>query len=103
MPLGKGSESVSHQSCPTLCDPMDSGLPGSSVHGILQQKSWSGLPGPPLGDLPDPEMEPSFHALQGDVLHLNHQGSPEDNLGDVALVPYEVPRMDSWEVKTSPT
>ena len=24
------------QSCPTLCDPMDSGLPGSSVHGILQ-------------------------------------------------------------------
>ena len=24
------------QSCPTLCDPMDCGLPGSSVHGILQ-------------------------------------------------------------------
>ena len=23
------------QSCPTLCDPMDSGSPGSSVHGIL--------------------------------------------------------------------
>ena len=21
------------QSCPTLCDPMDSSLPGSSVHG----------------------------------------------------------------------
>ena len=25
-------------SCLTLCDPMDDGLPGSSVHGILQAK-----------------------------------------------------------------
>ena len=25
-------------SCPTLCDPMDCSLPGSSVHGILQAK-----------------------------------------------------------------
>ena len=24
------------QLCPTLCDPMDSSLPGSSVHWILQ-------------------------------------------------------------------
>ena len=24
------------QLCPTLCDPMDSSLPGSSVHGIFQ-------------------------------------------------------------------
>ena len=24
------------QSCPTLCDPMDCSLPGSSVHGIFQ-------------------------------------------------------------------
>ena len=24
------------QSCPTLCDPVDCSLPGSSVHGILQ-------------------------------------------------------------------
>ena len=26
------------QSCPTLCDPMDWSLPGSSVHGILQAR-----------------------------------------------------------------
>ena len=25
-------------SCPTLCDPMDCSLPGSSVHGILQAR-----------------------------------------------------------------
>ena len=24
------------QSCPTLCDPMDCSLPGSSIHGIFQ-------------------------------------------------------------------
>ena len=26
------------QSCPTLCDPIDCSLPGSSVHGILQAR-----------------------------------------------------------------
>ena len=34
--LEKESESEVAQSCPTLCDPMDSSLPGSSVHGIVQ-------------------------------------------------------------------
>ena len=29
-------ESLVAQSCPTLCDPTDCSLPGSSVHGILQ-------------------------------------------------------------------
>ena len=28
------------QLCPTLCDPVDCSLPGSSVHGILQAKIW---------------------------------------------------------------
>ena len=26
------------QSCPTLCDPMDCSLPGSSIHGIFQAR-----------------------------------------------------------------
>ena len=34
----KESESEVAQSCPTLCDPMDCNLPGSSVHGILQAR-----------------------------------------------------------------
>ena len=29
------SESEVAQSCPTLCNPMDYSLPGSSVHGIF--------------------------------------------------------------------
>ena len=32
--------------CPTLCDPMDCSSPGSSVHGILQDKilEWVVMP-----------------------------------------------------------
>ena len=37
---------------------MDCSLPGSSVHGILQQEHWSRLPCPPPGDLPNPRIEP---------------------------------------------
>ena len=29
----------SHQSCPTLCDPIDSSPPGSPVPGILQART----------------------------------------------------------------
>ena len=33
------------QSCPTLCDPVDCSLPGSSVHGILQTRmEWVTVP-----------------------------------------------------------
>ena len=34
------------QSCPTLCDPMDCSLPGSSLHGILQARvlEWVAIP-----------------------------------------------------------
>ena len=34
------------QSCPTLCNPMDCNLPGSSVHGILQARllEWVAIP-----------------------------------------------------------
>ena len=36
----------SQQSCPILCDPMDCGLPVSSVHGILQARitEWVTMP-----------------------------------------------------------
>ena len=33
------------QSCPTLCDPMDCSLPGSSIHGIFQARvlEWGAI------------------------------------------------------------
>ena len=37
------------QSCPTLCEPMDYSLLGSSVHGIFQARYWSGLSFPSPG------------------------------------------------------
>ena len=47
------------QSRPTLCDPMDCSLPGSSVHGILQARILEWAAGPPPGDLPYPGIEPA--------------------------------------------
>ena len=56
------------QSCPTLCDPMDCNLQGSSIHGIFQARvlEWVAFPSP--GDLPDPGIEPRSPALQADTL-----------------------------------
>ena len=42
---------------PTLCDPMDCSLPGSSVQGFPKQEYWSGLLSPLPGDFPDPGIE----------------------------------------------
>ena len=53
------------ESCPTLCDPMDSSLPGPSVHGILQARilEWVATPSP--GELPHPGSKPEYLALTG--------------------------------------
>ena len=56
------------KSCPTLCDPMDYSLPGSSVHGILQARILSGLPFPSPGDLPDLGIESNSPTLKADSL-----------------------------------
>ena len=45
-PVHEGkSESEVAQSCPTLSDPMDCSLPGSSVHGIFQARvlEWGAI------------------------------------------------------------
>ena len=54
------------QSCPTLCDPMDCSLLGSSVHGILQARTLEWVAFPSAGDLPDPGIKPGSPALQAD-------------------------------------
>ena len=49
----------------TLCGPMDCGLPGSSVHGILQARilEWDAISF--SRDLPDPGIKPESPALAG--------------------------------------
>ena len=59
----KESESLISLSCPTLWDPMDCSLPGSSVHGIFRQEYRSGLPFPSPEDLPNPGIEPRSPTL----------------------------------------
>ena len=44
--LSKRSEVLFGQRCPTLCYPMDCSPPGSSLHGILQDRTleWVAIP-----------------------------------------------------------
>ena len=52
------------QSCPTLCDPMDSSLyQAPPSMGFSRQEYWSGLPFPSPGNLPDPGIEPRCPVL----------------------------------------
>ena len=50
--------SKSLQSCPTLCEPMECSLLGSSVYGILQARILEWVACPPPWDFPDPGIEP---------------------------------------------
>ena len=75
------------QLCLTLCNPMDCSLPGSSVHGILQEEYWSGLPCPPPGDLPNPGIEPRTPTLQVDSLPSEPPGKPQNSgVGSLSLL-----------------
>ena len=62
------SQSEVAQSCPTLCDPTDCSLPGSSVHAIFKARVLEWLPFPSPGDLPDPGIEPGSPSLQANAL-----------------------------------
>ena len=41
--------------------------------GFPRQEYWSGLPLPPLGDLPDPGIEPKSPAFAGEFSTTEHQ------------------------------
>ena len=68
------------QSCLTLCDPVDCGLPGSSVHVISQARilKWvatsSSRGSSPAMD--QTHISHLLHCRQIDSFLLNHQGSP---------------------------
>ena len=53
------------KSCLTLCNPRGCSPPGSSVHGILQERMLERLPFPSPGDLPGPGIKPAS-ALAGE-------------------------------------
>ena len=64
------------QSCPTLCDPVDCSLSGSSVHGILQARILEWVAISFSRDLPDPGIEPWSLVLQVETLPSEPPGKP---------------------------
>ena len=69
----KKKKALVAQSCPTLCDPMDCKLPGSSVHGILQARilEWVAIP---FSRGSFPRIEPMSPELQADSLQSKPPG-----------------------------
>ena len=80
--------------------------------GFSRQKYWSGLPCPPPGDLPNPEIELRSPALQQTLYHLSHQGNLDSILKNknitlptkICLVkdmvfPVVMYRCENWTIK----
>ena len=57
------SESEVAQLCPTLCDPMDCSLLGSSIHGTFQARVLEWVAISFSGDLPNPGIKPRSPTL----------------------------------------
>ena len=103
------SESEVAQSCPTLSDPMDCSLPGSSVHGIFQARvlEWgaiafsanvlyhfliylstiyiSGFPGGSMVKNPPPVQETWVRSLGREYLLEKEMAT------DSCILPWEIP------------
>ena len=70
------------QSCPTLCDPMD-----STVHGILQARILQWVAFPFSRDLPNPWIEPMSSTLWADSSPAEPQGKPKNTrMGGLSLL-----------------
>ena len=74
----------------------DSATPGTVAlqarlsMGFSRREYWSGLPFPPPGDLPDPEIEPRSPALQADAL-------PSEPPGKFKHKFLHMPLIKNWE------
>ena len=67
------------QSCLTLCDPVDCGPPGSSVHGVLQARILEWVATPFFqGVFPTQGLNPSLGHCRQILYCLSRQGSPSE-------------------------
>ena len=62
---------------PTLCDPMDCSLLGSSVHEIFQERILERLIISLWTYFPNPGIEPKSPSLKGDSLTPGPSGKPK--------------------------
>ena len=58
----KGGAGLVTKSCPTLATPRTVACHAPLSMGFSRRESWSGLPFPSPGDLPDPGIEPQSPA-----------------------------------------
>ena len=70
------SESEVVQSCPTLSDPMDRSLPGSSAHGIFQARvlEWGAIA---FSYMPPRDAKKKKKEMILNI--INHQGNSSQN------------------------
>ena len=68
------------QLCPTLCDPVDCSLPGSSIHGIFQARvlEWVAISFS-RGILMSQGLNPDLPHCRQMLYRLSHQGSPGEH------------------------
>ena len=74
------------QLCPTLCDPMDCSPPGSSVHGVLQERilEWVAIPFSSRV-FPTQGLNLGLLHCRQILYHLSHQGSRRPPLPTLIL------------------
>ena len=73
-------ESEVAQLCPTLCDPMDCSLSGSSIHGIFKARILEWVAISFSRGSSRPRIEPGSPALQADALPSEPPGKPKKNV-----------------------
>ena len=73
------------QSCPVLLKPMTAAHQAPLSMGFPRQEYWSGLPFPPPGDLPDPEMGPTSLASLLYCKQIFYRWAT----GDALIMPYK--------------
>ena len=83
-------ESEVTQLCPSLCDPMNCSLPGSSVHGIFQARilEWDAISFSKVSSQPRDQTQVS--ALQADALPSEPAGKPP-KLGKASTLAWKIP------------
>ena len=90
------SETEVAQSCPTLSDPMDRSLPGSSVHGIFQARVLEWVAFPFSRGSFNAGIEPRSPALQVDSLSAEPPGKPKNTgVGSLSLLQGIFPTQES--------
>ena len=78
------------QSCPTLCHPVDCGLPGSSVHGIFQARILEWVAKPSSGGSSQPRGQTLISCITGRFFTAEALGKPQ-------LMPTENQQFWHWE------